>query len=256
MVFRRPADAYRIDAYTGPYERWTFSQELGGEFAFPALRKSGKTHYTALFEGEGQPSACDAAEVRVPPLWLENGPVTPFAMAMKPMVGRAQVQQDVRLAEALDQIGGTRYRLNLPVHADTWPRTYRPEDTLDGWTPPAQPPRAIIGVVDDGLPFLHRAFRDANEKSRIAACWLQAARAAQSAAVPFGREVLNTEIDALHARFATRELAAYREVGAIDPKLPELGRIMQNHASHGAHILGLAAGNDPHIQALDLPEDA
>jgi len=50
MFFDRP-DNVQLAKYTGPYERWTFSAELGFPFAFPAIRNGVETHYTALMEG-------------------------------------------------------------------------------------------------------------------------------------------------------------------------------------------------------------
>jgi len=149
----------------------------------------------------------------VPPMWTTNPPVTPFAM-FDPDGEMQQVEsQDVKLTRMLQRVGQARFRLNMPIAPATWPQTYEPDAVLDGWTPPATPPRMIIGVVDDGLPFLHTAFLDQDGKSRIAACWMQAARAPDIAAVPFGREIFNTEIDTLRATHGTHERAAYRAAG-------------------------------------------
>ena len=255
MFFDRP-DNVQLAKYTGPYERWTFSAELGFPFAFPAIRNGVETHYTALMEGTARIAEGDTLEVRVPPMWTTNPPVTPFAM-FDPDGEMQQVEsQDVKLTRMLQRLGQARFRLNMPIAPATWPQTYEPDAVLDGWTPPATSPRMIIGVVDDGLPFLHTAFLDQDGKSRIAACWMQAARAPDIAAVPFGREVFNTEIDTLRATHGTHERAAYRAAGAIDRTLPELGTVMEHSVTHGAHILGLAAGNDPRTGPHALPDDA
>ena len=256
MFLDRP-DNTLLDEYTGPYERWTFAAELGFPFAFPAIRNGVDTHYTALMEGTARIAEDDALEVRVPPMWTANPPVTPFAMFDPDGDMDMLVQsQDVKLSRMLRRVGEARFRLNMPIAPETWPTTYAPDAALDGWTPPPTPPRMIIGVVDDGIPFVHTAFLDSNGKSRIAACWMQAARAPETAAVPFGREVFNTEIDALRASHGPNERAAYRAAGAIDRTLPELGTVMDQSVTHGAHILGLAAGNDPRTGPHQLPDDA
>ena len=62
-------DHERIDTYTGPYERWTFSDRLGRPFAFPSIRSGPSTHITALMEGVGTLKDTHDVTVRVPPLW-------------------------------------------------------------------------------------------------------------------------------------------------------------------------------------------
>ncbi len=256
MYAQRPPED-RIDRYTGPYERWIYAAELGFPFAFPAIRDGEQTHFSALKEGKGVLQAGPDVEIRIPPLWSADPQVTPFAIfdqqRIDPRGGRAG--QDTKLSRILNQIGGPRFRLNMPINPATWPETYQPDNALAGWTAPAAPPRAIVGVIDDGIPFAHRAFRGTDGKSRLALCWLQAARATATAAVPFGREVTNTEIDDLRNTHGTNEMAIYRASGAIDRDLPELGAVLMHHATHGAHIAGIAAGNDPYVGAEDLPDD-
>jgi hypothetical protein len=116
--------------------------------------------------------------------------------------------------------------------------------------PPTEKPKVIIGVIDDGIPFMHNAF-----KSRLNLCWLQAARADANAAVPFGREITGKQIEALRSTYGPQEMSAYRAAGAIDTRLPELGNVLVHHASHGGHISGIAAGNDPFVDAPPLPHD-
>ncbi|MCL3881117.1 hypothetical protein [Marivita sp. GX14005] len=254
-MFRERPEGQRIDSYTGPYERWIFSEELGRPFAFPAIRSGPSSHITALMEGRGRVESSDTVDVRVPPLWSEAPEITPFAMRdlaepFGPSIG------DTRIARILEALPGARYRLSMPLADATWTGHYDPSARPGGWRPPKRRPKAIIGVIDDAIPFLHRAFRDRDGHSRIAFCWLQAARGAQAAAVPFGRELTNREIDDLHNAHGVREPAAYRAAGAVDRDLPELGTVLAHHASHGAHIMGLAAGNDIRTEAPHLPDDA
>ena len=252
---RPPED--RIDRYTGPYERWIYAAELGFPFAFPAIREGGQTHFSALKEGKGVLDAGPEVEIRIPPLWSADPEVTPFAIFDRHRIDPRDVPagQDTKLSRILNQIGGPRFRLNMPINPATWPAIYDPEAALAGWTAPAAPPRAIVGVIDDGIPFAHRAFVGTNGKSRMAMCWLQAARAGNLAPVPFGREVTNAQIDQLRTDYGTNEMAIYRASGAIDRALPELGTVLTHHATHGAHIAGIAAGNDPYIGAEALPDD-
>ena len=256
MYMQRPPED-RIDRYTGPYERWIYAAELGFPFAFPAIREGGQTHFSALKEGKGDLAAGPDVEIRVPPLWSADPEVTPFAIFDQQRINprAAPAGQDTKLSRILNQIGGPRFRLNMPINPATWPAAYHPDDALTGWIAPEVPPRAIIGVIDDGIPFVHRAFVGTSGQTRMALCWLQAARAGDAAAVPFGREVINAEIDSLRTTHGRNEMAMYRASGAIDADLPELGTVLTHHATHGAHIAGIAAGNDPYVGAEDLPDD-
>lgn len=256
-MFPHRHDDERIDKYTGPYERWIFSEDLGRPFAFPSIRKGPSSHITALMEGEGMLASTDEVEIRIPPLWKDNPDVTPFAMWNKALSPDADpAQDDAELARCLHALNGTRYRLNMPIDPVTWPATYDATATPDGWQKPKVKPRVIIGVIDDGIPFLHRAFRDAAGDTRINLCWLQAARADTSAAVPFGCEITGTRIDQLRAQYGDQEIRAYKAAHAIDADLPEVDTVLMHHATHGAHIAGIAAGNDPYVGATDLPDDA
>lgn len=257
-MFATRAPDEQIDSYAGPYERWTFSEELGFPFAFPAIRNGMGDHFAALMEGSGLP---EIAEVRVPPLWSETPQVTPFAMFEPEIQGIGLSQSpDRRLSKILDDLGkdlaAPRFRLNMPIEKATWAEAYDPAGDIANWTPPRVKPKVIIGVIDDGLPFLHRAFLDQNGKSRINLCWLQAARADKEAAVPFGREITHNEINDLRTNHGSQELKAYRAAGAIDRDLLELGNVLNHHATHGGHIAGIAAGNDRFVGAEPLPEDA
>ncbi|MCI5112460.1 MAG: S8 family serine peptidase [Marivita sp.] len=250
-------DDDRIDKYTGPYERWTFSEDLGRPFTFPAIRKGPSTHITALMEGEGMLESTEDLEVRIPPLWNDTPDVTPFAMWNRSVDPDGPTDaEDADLARCLNALSGTRYRLNMPIDPATWPATYDRDGTPDGWQRPKVRPSVIIGVIDDGLPFLHRAFRDADGDTRINLCWLQAARADDSAAVPFGREITGAQIEQLRAQYGKHELRAYQAAHAIDRDLPEVDTVLRHHATHGAHIAGIAAGNDPYVGASALPDDA
>ncbi len=268
MDMHRAPEA-RIDRYTGPYERWVFSPELGLPYAFPAVRDGPATHFTALAEGRNLALAQNSETLRVPPLWSRDPDVTPFAMCPPRTEARAEARTeawatgespDLRLCAMLHKLDGGRFRLNMPIDPATWPDSYDAHATPATWTPPDVKPKVIVGVIDDGIPFMHRAFLDSAGKTRINLVWVQAARAGtqadEPAAVPFGREITHSQINALRQKHGPHEANAYREAGVIDRTLPELGSALTHHATHGAHIAGIAAGNDRFVGAAPLPDEA
>ncbi|MCZ0961379.1 hypothetical protein [Paracoccus benzoatiresistens] len=108
----------------------------------------------------------------------------------------------------------------------------------------------IIGIIDDGIPFIHQRFTLPGNLSRVAAVWMQDARFRQGAGVdlPSGAEWRGAELSALLAGAATGktggEDAIYRLTGAVDlarPGTPS-GAF---EAGHGSAIAPLAAGFDP-----------
>ena len=258
MYAHRPPEE-RIDRYAGPYERWVMSEELGRPFAFPAVRLPDAHHFAAILEGPADSLALAGADIRLPPLWppgARNHEVTPFVFRDD---GPDETPPDRRLAKRLRRMadGGIRprVRVNLPVNAASWVTDYAPGQAATAWRKPARRPRAILGVIDDGLPFAHRAFLDSAGHTRISHLWLQSARAKARDRVPVGREIANGEIDTLRGQFGADERRLYRSIGAIDDTLPEIGWLLSHHATHGGHILGLAGGNDPRIAGPVLGDD-
>jgi hypothetical protein len=258
-MYEQRSPEERIDRYAGPYERWVYSEELGRPFAFPAIRQHEAQHMAAFLEGPGDPRAMGGADVRLPPLWpldAADHTVTPFAFRDD---GGGKDPPDRMLARRLSTLtdGGIapRVRLNMPMAAASWVEDYRPDVASESWQRPAAAPRAVLGVIDDGLPFAHRAFLGTDGRTRISHLWLQSARALPHDRVPFGREITNGESHALRARYGPDERRLYRAAGAIDRSLPEVGRVLERHSTHGAHILGLAGGNDPRIPGPPLDDD-
>ncbi len=180
MYAQRPPDE-QIGRYAGPYERWVLSEELGRPFAFPAIRLQDAHHFAAILEGDGDPQQMGEAEVRLPPLWpaaADGHVVTPFVFRNDAHDGESPdraVAKRLRTLASADV--GPRVRLNMPVHAESWTNDYQPGRPPTGWRRPAQRPRAILGVIDDGLPFAHGAFLDSAGRTRISHLWLQSARA-------------------------------------------------------------------------------
>lgn len=211
----------------GPYDAWLFDPALGAPFALPAYAREGRAFATGL--AAGAPSA----PARALPLWDGGAPLAQMPVA----------------ALARSDLPGAMPGLPLPEAA--WVPDYAPAER-----PPAPRlrPRAIVAVIDSGLPLAHRAFLDGAGQTRIAYAWQQTAAAPARAAVPFGREWSGAEIDAARAA-APSEPAAYAALGALRPT---------RRASHGAHVMGIAAGNasafgtaqpdDIAIIAVQLPD--
>jgi hypothetical protein len=124
------------------------------------------------------------------------------------------------------------------------------EPALPAWTPdPAlarDPPRAILAVIDDGLPFAHQALRDQDgAKTRVEFCWLQgtapARRHAAGGGPNWGREYLRDEIDALIAAHGGDEDKLYHAAGVATPRY-EYGTTIARFGTHGSHVLAAAGG--------------
>lgn len=268
---REPED--RIDRYAGPYERWVFSEELGRPFAFPAIAGEHSGYYTALLEGASEPESDEETEVRLPPLWVSRGvprTITPFAFHEYGMQDpRSAVQPDLTVARLLSSVRRTkeqaaeaftpRFRVNFPIAPEAWSANYTANAAPSAWIPRPKTarPSAIIAVIDDGLPFAHRAYLDAQQNTRISSIWLQSAAARPSECVPFGRELVNADIDALRAKHGANDTAIYADpnAGAVDASLNELGTHLRRHATHGSAVMGMAAGNDSRFCDYPLPDD-
>ncbi|MFD1797405.1 hypothetical protein FQV27_12415 [Paracoccus aurantiacus] len=265
---RGPA-ARNLPHYTGPYERWIFSRDLGRPFAFPSIADGPDRYYAALAEGGLSPDGIAARPpnaIALPPLWNmlgedlaavpfvvhRNGEEMPETDGEGPAPGISLTQSGP--GPARDGLRA-RYRLNYPVADRSWVSDYDETLGLADWAEPSRPPKVIVGVIDDGIPFAHRAFLNQHGKTRISHCWLQSGAAgAGRSAVPFGRELMNTQIDALRADHLS-EAALYLAAGALDSALPDLGLHLRGRASHGAHIAGICSGNDPCLPGQKVDED-
>ena len=246
-MFATRAANEAIDRYAGPYERWVFAPELGRPYAFPAIAQVASQYHTGLLEGSMTLPQRDGMSTRLPPLWNADAPrrVTPFAFHR---AATGTTDHDTNVANMLSQIpraGGItpRFRVNFPIAPAAWVPTYVDDGGMDQWLAPHTPPKAIVAVIDDAIPFGHRAFHDAQGKSRISHCWLQSAVAQDTASVPFGREWTNAQSDALRRQVGNDDAQFYSKARAVDADLFELGTHMRRGATHGAHVLGTAAGN-------------
>ena len=113
-------------------------------------------------------------------------------------------------------------------------------------------PSAIIGVIDDGIPFAHELFRLDGTLSRVASVWLQDAAPADTHRVgrdlPIGRELRGAEISRLLSDCqrggVTDEDAVYRAAGAMNYARGPQQRLGLS-GTHGAAVAAEAAGFGP-----------
>jgi len=152
---------------------------------------------------------------------------------------------------------------------------------LSGWKPPDKPPTievarirppdagwpdgtVIIGVIDDGIAFAHERFRIAETQTRVQCFWHQdGPYNAAGSTVPYGREICKEPgpgnplgIDDLLGRCkiggSVDEDRVYREAKLVDFSLPG-HKAAAWRASHGTHVLDIAAHAESQTEALSRP---
>ena len=256
----------------GPYERWMFGP--GKSYDLPGLQLDAQPSLSCLAEF-ASPIANPAAAIanlltadgitmlpRRPTLW--SGVVPRFLpLLLVPENPTAIAAHDPgRLAVVLDGLvgsGARHLRLNYPVRSETIDTAFPTAQPVQSAAPGVNPahPLVIVAVIDHGVAFAHQALR-AQGATRVDYCWSQSATADQSGAVLFGREFTRTAIEFLRIAHAGDEEAIYRAAGLLGrPGLPSMP-LARAH-SHGAHVLGSAAGvraadaAQVRIIAVDLP---
>ncbi|MEM9766006.1 MAG: hypothetical protein AAF968_26550, partial [Pseudomonadota bacterium] len=266
----------------GPYTAWMFGAGRAHDF-FSAERQDRPHYLTGIIERTGghmpvatpQPIAGggETATLLAPAMWpgLTSPKFAPFVLA-GPLVSSLTAASLSALWQNADGAGVT-----LPGGAGLGPGTGSTtrigaghplrQDLVDvsasGATSltadasvDASKPLIVVGIIDDGIPFAHRALDGPNGKSRVDACWMQGQAPDGSGRVRFGREVTGADIDALRTAHGDDEDAIYRASRALGggdglPPSPLLADI-----AHGAHTLGaLAEGGDANVRiiAVDLP---
>jgi hypothetical protein len=265
------------DLYLSPYEIWNF--ETGIDYAFPIIRRYRK--YISAFAElvPGKPSdTLDRLSARgLPPtLWAEylhnrKPRFLPF-VAVNPFSHRIQNRNELKtvLGAGLKQvlvelrstpqvrvdiltIGQSRFRVALPVpdpamHADLGGPPCPPH-----WQPdPGLRERigskriTVVAVIDDGIPFAHRNFRDASGcRTRVEFCWLQSVAVdKEQKSVLFGREYTRRQIEHYIEQFGGDEDRLYQEAGA-NAETDYFASLIERHATHGSHVMDLATGYAP-----------
>lgn len=267
---------------SGPYEFWLFENELSPYTGGDALPDAGDA-LAAVAEVDPRHVLTQDGNVDVVLDGAAAGVLGPDAVAAKPQIWRPAVTAALRtgarslflplvLRSRMERdrvIAGTAidarrstpqaehgFRLNgrlagasLDSGEIATPRiTADPRIAALAQRPEGPAPLCLLAVIDDGLAFAHPGLRDSAGRSRMECCWLQSARHAPAGGtVLFGREHLRQDIEALTARCGGDEERLYREAGALDTtrEWPALG----GRASHGAHVLALAAGARPGVDS-------
>lgn len=266
-----------LKSYLGPYENWNFG--IGKPYAFPAFRRDDIRFLTALVEHpspkkiEFLSNASGEAIGRkwFPTMWgkSENVPLKfwPIVFRKKPSEEGMSTEVNLGLQAALQTEGieKTRFRLAFPVATPAMHNENGSHPCDPDWSPDpkvkdnCQPGKVInvLAVIDDGIPFAHRNFRAADgERTRIEFCWLQSANKEtdlEDPSVLFGREYTRETIEKLIQDHGDDEDALYAEAGASSD-LFELGTAINRQATHGAHVMDIAAGCDPNKSEFPAEE--
>ncbi len=113
-------------------------------------------------------------------------------------------------------------------------------------------PKAVIGVIDDGLPFAHHRFSwndQGQRRTRFLALWEQSEFAKSDRRWCLGRTLDGAQMDkAIRDGSISGRVdddAVYHHAGTAN--------LLRHRVTHGAHVLDLACGAEPPTRANDLP---
>jgi hypothetical protein len=262
--------------YLGPYESWMFGP--GKDYDLPAL---GLDDLHALSCIASFPdlsfvrTGFDVQSLRnrqifLPELWNENKiSHVPFVSFRKEL-SIINISPDI-ISDLIDIVASIfekasvgrpgHFRLNLPLAPNSFNPNALPKTkaNLPGNKNPK--PLVVLGIIDDGIPFAHTAFRKLKQpdETRINAYWHQSAEAVKGGTDVFGRSFTGADINRLIKAHDGDEDAIYRAAGVVS----EPGKMpmpLDGAYSHGAHTLGIMAANWPKdtednspIVAVDLP---
>jgi hypothetical protein len=250
----------------GPYEHWIHG--YGRRYLPTASGSDGPQFIAALAEGTEIETAGATAPfaagvaMLVPTLWTggsESGvpqrfrPVllqTPDASACLVPMNQTLSEGEPEPDRAAAAAATTGLRLNMalptasvdPAFTASATPVVRPFQTKGAAKP------VLVAVIDDGMPVFHRGLRDSQGRTRVAYFWQQSGKAVLDGPVLFGREYDGQALDALMSDPLTGgdEDALYRHLQANEASANAgKGGIWNRAATHGAHVLDLAAGSRP-----------
>jgi hypothetical protein len=260
--------------YLSPYELWNFGSGKG--YAFPGIRRW-SNYITALAElkhpvpvrgGRSASPSNYRSQSWFPTLWegavglrfvpfVVEGPIDAGPEALQDLLqdGLKDAFRELfprGLAPLID-LDQSRFRVAFPVpdramhrkvRRPRRPRWQADEGLRDRIGKDKK--ITILAVIDDGLPFAHRNFRDlTGTRTRVEFCWLQSAECKDGQkSVVFGREYTRAQIEDYIARYGDDEDALYRKAGAA-ADTEGLGSLIDRQATHGAHVMDLATGYAP-----------
>jgi hypothetical protein len=235
---------------TDPYTYWALGPGLQ-DFRLPSVEEQSVPVFLRRKTDQWDETAWalwrDAAE---DPGMPERPPrdAAPFDVRFLPLAKTLRLIEDRgfrRFFESLE-----RFTLGPPLPSSSVASSDRRR------TRPLQSPAAevtsntvVVGIIDDGIPFAHERFRNANDTTRVEYVWVQHGPC-QNAPIGFdnGFEITKSEIDNLLATCRQAgfidEDEIYRRAGVADFTLYGRKSIAWR-ASHGAHVMDLACGWDP-----------
>ncbi|MGL4636182.1 MAG: S8 family serine peptidase [Beijerinckiaceae bacterium] len=180
--------------------------------------------------------------------------------------------------ESVNELIGETALINLPLPGNVKNHDFKGHIS---WIPdPADLPSVshdtvIVGIVDAGIPVGSSRYRDRTGKTRVLAAWQQGGARAEPdesatprpfarSYLPSGTEIYKNDIDCLLAQNTINDLfladSFNREAGLVDIASPLGVRVLAGRYAHGASVLDLAAGVEPHqsndrtkIIAVNLP---
>ncbi|MFD2205914.1 S8 family serine peptidase [Kiloniella antarctica] len=240
-----------------PYEDWLFDTGKGYGFPFgPPLETHWHTGTEAsadFIPGDKDPNAI------YPRLYQPVGSGSgKFQPSFRPFVLRDSPVTHSPVMAGTTTGSTIKRRLSIPLRAASVNVGYSPDlapenPLIEGSA------KVVIGVIDDGIAFVNRRFQSELGKSRVDFAWVQDGDAIAGSDVAFGREYTRGQIESALAEHtddlgSTDEAALYRALGLTDSRRV-MPNTLDNKASHGSHVLDLAAGADYDKHASEVLEE-
>lgn len=260
----RGVDPYLQWALTTGFQGYTNLREFSARdpahdwLSFIARASSGPALKAFFADCAYHGPVTEPGRMFVPEVYTE--PVPEGAPPPRIFTGRVRREDLQRLLDC-DYIED--FELGLPVlspGAVVGAATADADDPGDGM-PDGRPGGPVIGVIDYGGPFLHRAFCVAPAgPTRFHAVWDQGVRAGlpwhRPAGFGYGREMGRVEIENQRTHcvdaFDGDQMAMYAALGyTLDRDDPRTDRSLRD--THGAHVLHMAAAT---VDPLDAVREA